>query len=313
MNIQQFEYVLALADTRHFETAADRCHITQSTLSTMISKLEEELGILIFDRKKKPLEITSEGVQLITQIQIISKEIGNLDEIVKEIKGEIKGEISISVIPTIAPYLIPLFITQFAAKYPQLRIQVKEEQTAEIIRNLKQRTLDIGIVSIPIKDKDLLEFPLYNEPFVYFDMASQVSNSQSISAKEVDLSRLCLLEEGHCMRAQVLELCDFHEKHWNRHFNFKYNAGSIDSLLRFVKHNDAATLLPYLAAQNTSHDEESKIRFFKEPVPYRSVGLLTHKHFVKKGILDKLKSEIMDAISTEIPEFNVENSPLQPL
>ena len=168
MNIQQFEYVLALADSRHFETAADRCHITQSTLSTMISKLEEELGILIFDRKKKPLEITSEGALLITQIQIISKEIDNLDEIVKEIKGEIKGEISISVIPTIAPYLIPLFITQFAAKYPQLRIQVKEEQTAEIIRNLKQRTLDIGIVSIPIKDKDLLEFPLYNEPFVYF-------------------------------------------------------------------------------------------------------------------------------------------------
>ena len=313
MNIQQFEYVLALADSRHFETAADRCHITQSTLSTMISKLEEELGILIFDRKKKPLEITSEGALLISQIQIISKEIDNLDEIVKEIKGEIKGEISISVIPTIAPYLIPLFITQFAAKYPQLRIQVKEEQTAEIIRNLKQRTLDIGIVSIPIKDKDLLEFPLYNEPFVYFDMDSAVSNSKNISSKEVDLSRLCLLEEGHCMRAQVLELCDFHEKHWNRHFNFKYNAGSIDSLLRFVKYNNAATLLPYLAAQNTSKEEESKIRFFNEPIPYRSVGLLTHKHFVKKGILDKLKSEILDAISNQIPEFKAENSPLQPL
>jgi LysR family hydrogen peroxide-inducible transcriptional activator len=115
------------------------------------------------------------------------------------------------------------------------------------------------------------------------------------------------------MRAQVLELCDFHEKHWNRHFNFKYNAGSIDSLLRFVKHNNAATLLPYLAAQNASKEEESKIRFFNEPIPYRSVGLLTHKHFVKKGILDKLKSEILDAISNQIPEFKAENSPLQPL
>ena len=153
MNIQQFEYVLALAESRHFETAADRCNITQSTLSTMILKLEDELGILIFDRKKKPLEITPEGSQLIAQLQIITKEINNLTEIVKEIKGEIKGEISIAVIPTIAPYLIPLFITHFAHKFPQLKIHVKEEQTAEIIKNLKQRTLDIGIVSVPINDK----------------------------------------------------------------------------------------------------------------------------------------------------------------
>ncbi len=313
MNIQQFEYVLALAESRHFETAADRCHITQSTLSTMISKLEEELGILIFDRKKKPLEITNEGIQLITQMQIIRKEIQNLNEIVKEIKGEIKGEISVSVIPTIAPYLIPLFITQFANKYPQLRIQVKEEQTAEIIKNLKQRTLDIGIVSIPIKDNELIEYPLYNEPFVYYDMALNCLESKSITAKEVDLSRLCLLEEGHCMRAQVLELCDFHEKHWNRHFNFKYNAGSIDSLLRFVKHNDAATLLPYLAALNLTKEEETKVRHFSEPIPFRSIGLLTHKHFVKKGILEKLKSEILEAVSMQIPKFNTENPPLQPL
>lgn len=312
MNIQQFEYVLALAESRHFETAADRCHITQSTLSTMISKLEEELGILIFDRKKKPLEITSEGSQLISQLQIITKEIDNLDEMVKEIKGEIKGEISVAVIPTIAPYIVPLFITQFANKYPQLKIQVKEEQTAEIVRNLKQRTLDIGIVSIPIKDKELSEYPLYNEPFVYYDMNNTGLNPQSISAKDVDLSRLCLLEEGHCMRAQVLELCDFHEKHWNRHFNFKYNAGSIDSLLRFVKHNQASTLLPYLAAVNMSEEDESKLHFFTEPIPYRSVGLLTHRHFVKKRILEKLKMEIIEAISPKIPAFNWETKPLLP-
>jgi LysR family hydrogen peroxide-inducible transcriptional activator len=145
------------------------------------------------------------------------------------------------------------------------------------------------------------------------DITESLQLTQKISVKEVDLSRLCLLEEGHCMRAQVLELCDFHEKHWNRHFNFKYNAGSIDSLLRFVKHNNAATLLPYLAALNLSKEDESKICNFIEPIPYRSIGLLTHKHFVKKGILEKLKSEILDAISHRIPKFKADTSPLQPL
>jgi LysR family transcriptional regulator, hydrogen peroxide-inducible genes activator len=327
MNIQQFEYVLALAESRHFETAADRCHITQSTLSTMILKLEEELGILIFDRKKKPLEITPEGSQLIAQLQIITKEINNLTEIVKEIKGEIKGEISISVIPTIAPYLIPQFITHFAQKFPQLKIQVKEEQTAEIIKNLKQRTLDIGIVSIPINDKELIEHHLYNEPFVYFDMLlnttseslNQLSSSEQlqlipkISAKELDLSRLCLLEEGHCMRAQVLELCDFHEKSWNKNYNFKYNAGSIDSLLRFVKKNQASTLLPYLAASGLNTEDLSKLAGFEEPIPYRSVGLLTHRYFVKHGILEKLKQEIHAALENQIPDFWANNKPLMPV
>jgi len=379
MNIQQFEYVLALAESRHFETAADRCHITQSTLSTMILKLEDELGILIFDRKKKPLEITPEGSQLIAQLQIITKEINNLTEIVKEIKGEIKGEISIAVIPTIAPYLIPLFITHFAHKFPQLKIHVKEEQTAEIIKNLKQRTLDIGIVSIPINDKELIEHHLYNEPFVYFDMLlnsiaefnrtselnsnaeidsnnltahppkTQKSNEsdstqdksstptletlnsvpreiklstptsellqliQKISAKDVDLSQLCLLEEGHCMRAQVLELCDFHEKSWNKNYNFKYNAGSIDSLLRFVKQNQASTLLPYLAASGLNSEDQAKLSGFTDPVPYRSVGLLTHRYFVKHGILEKLKQEIHAAIDNQLPNFLAHDKPLMPI
>ncbi len=377
MNIQQFEYVLALAESRHFETAAERCHITQSTLSTMILKLEEELGILIFDRKKKPLEITPEGSQLIAQFQIITKEINNLTEIVKEIKGEIKGEISISVIPTIAPYLIPQFVTQFAQKFPQLKIHVREEQTAEIIQHLKQRTLDIGIVSVPINDKELIEHHLYNEPFVYFDMFSNPSaevdsrnlsahppkpkeskdsaaiqdqfgappnlgtpKSDSkeittiattstsnhkvappeplqlipkISAKDVDLNRLCLLEEGHCMRAQVLELCDFHEKSWNKNYNFKYNAGSIDSLLRFVKKNQASTLLPYLAASGLNAEDKAKLSGFQDPVPYRSVGLLTHRYFVKHGILEKLKQEIKIAIKNELPDFLVKDKPLMPI
>jgi hypothetical protein len=134
-----------------------------------------------------------------------------------------------------------------------------------------------------------------------------------ISAKDVDLSRLCLLEEGHCMRAQVLELCDFHEKSWNKNYNFKYNAGSIDSLLRFVKQNQASTLLPYLAATGLTAVDQSKLSGFKDPMPYRSVGLLTHRYFVKHGVLEKLKQEIHTSLEKQLPDFLSNAQPLMPV
>jgi LysR family hydrogen peroxide-inducible transcriptional activator len=245
MNIHQFQYILALAETRHFENAAEKCFITQSTLSTMISKFEDEVGIIIFDRKKKPVELTSEGVIMIEQLKKISKEIEQLTEITKEIKGEVSGDLSISVIPTIAPGILPLFINDFASKFPNLNIEVKEETTAEIMRQIKSRDLDIGIVSIPLNDKDIREIHLYDEPFVFYDTNSTIANK--VDAAHLDVSNICLLDEGHCMRAQILELCNMQTNRLNNQINFKYNAGSIDSLMRFVKANKASTLLPYLS------------------------------------------------------------------
>jgi LysR family hydrogen peroxide-inducible transcriptional activator len=169
MNIQQLQYVLAVAENRHFELAAQKCFITQSTLSTMISKFEDEIGLQIFDRKNKPVSITTEGQIIIEQLKNIINDIEQLNELVKEIKGEIKGNLSISVIPTIAPYLLPLFMQSFASKFPDLNIKVKEQTTHEIIRNLKSRELDIGIISIPVEDKDIVEHKLYDEPFVFYD------------------------------------------------------------------------------------------------------------------------------------------------
>ncbi len=311
MNIQQFQYILALAEHKHFEQAAESCFITQSTLSTMISKFEDEIGILIFDRKKKPLEVTKEGEIVLEQLKQINKEIDNLSVLTQEIKGEQKGNLSISVIPTIAPFLLPQFLHHFADQFPEMDIQVTEQTTSEIIRRIKSRDLDIGIVSIPIQDKDILEIKLYDEPFVYYD--SSIQKDTLVTAKEVDVSNLCLLEEGHCMRTQVLELCDFHQKQLTNKLNFRYKAGSIDSLLRFVRANDAATLLPYLSAIELSEEESWKISSFAPPVPYRTVGLVVHRHFVKKKLLEKMESEIQDRISKLLPELFVKGQMLLPV
>jgi LysR family transcriptional regulator, hydrogen peroxide-inducible genes activator len=311
MNIQQIQYVLALAETRHFERAAERCFVTQSTLSTMISKFEDELGLLIFDRKKKPVAITHEGEQLIEQLKKIDREIHSLNEVAQEIKGEMKGNLSISVIPTIAPFLLPLFLSRFAFKFPELNIEVKEQTTSEILRLIKSRDLDIGIISIPIDDEEISEVHLYDEPFVYFDTKTIQANK--IQSHDINLSTLCLLEEGHCMRTQILELCDSYEQQLHSMLNFRFLAGSIDSLLRFVRANQASTLLPYLASIDLSPEEKMKISEFEAPIPYRTVGLVVHKHFVKHKILDMLKMEIKGQVMPKLPKIEKHGKMLRPL
>jgi len=311
MNIQQIQYVLALAETRHFEKAAEKCFVTQSTLSTMISKFEDELGLLIFDRKKKPVSITHEGEQLLEQLKKIDREIHGLHQVTQEIKGEMKGLLSIAVIPTIAPYLLPLFLSRFAYKFPDLNIEVKEQTTAEILRAIKSRDLDIGIISIPIDDEEIREVHLYDEPFVYFDTKS--SEESKIQAHEINLSTLCLLEEGHCMRTQILELCDSYEQQLHSMLNFRFLAGSIDSLLRFVRANEASTLLPFLASLDLNPTERSKISVFESPVPYRTVGLVVHKHFVKNKVLNMLEMEIKGQVQSKLPKFEKQGKMLRPI
>jgi len=311
MNIQQFQYILAVAENRHFEQAAEHCNISQSTLSTMISKFEDEIGIQIFDRKRKPVEITSEGSKILEQLKTITREIEQLKELTQEIKGEIKGKLSISVIPTIAPFLLPLFLQKFASRFPNLEIQVKEQTTSEILRQLKLRELDIGIISIPALDKDIVETKLYDEPFVFFDSGRELN--QKVESKNLDISKLCLLEEGHCMRTQVVNLCDSHKLNFNSTLNFDYKAGSIDSLLRFVKANQASTLLPYLATLDMSEDEQRQMIRFVDPVPFRTIGLVVHTHFVKKKVLEALQNSIMEEVLKVIPEPNMKGNELLPL
>jgi len=294
MNIQQFQYVLALAEYRHFQTAAQKCFVSQSTLSTMIGKLEEELGIQIFDRKKKPVGLSQEGKVLLSQLKRIVKEIDSLEELTQELKGEVKGSLSISVIPTIAPFLLPRFLPNFARQFPDLQVDVREQNTSEIIRHLHRRELDIGILSTPVQEEELVEHHLYDEPFVYFNM--QQEEKGTVRSKNIDVSRLCLLEEGHCMRTQILELCDFYEKELNEHLNFRFRAGSVHSLLRFVIANRASTLLPYLAALELDAEHQTKVSHFEAPMPYRQVGLVVHRHFVKDKLRKHLQHDIQEAI-----------------
>jgi LysR family hydrogen peroxide-inducible transcriptional activator len=311
MNIQQFKYILAVAEYRHFELAAEKCFVTQSTLSTMISKFEDELGIQVFDRKKKPVGLTNEGELIIDQLKIILNNIDQLDELKHELKGEVKGKLTMAVIPTIAPFLLPLFLQDFANRFPDLVIEVRELTTKEILRQLKSRELDIGILSTPINDSEIKEVDLYEEPFVLYDRALKYPDL--IAPEMLDLGELWLMEEGHCFRTQVLKLCDINQQLKKSNLNFDFKAGSIDSLLRFVRANRASTLLPYLATTDFDHVEKCFVKKFEEPIPTRKVGIVVHQYFVKTTVLSLLKSQIELSVMPLLINESIKTNTLNPL
>lgn len=299
MNIQQLNYVISVYNYKNFEAAAEKCFITQSTLSTMIKKFEDEIGITIFNRKTKPVTITKEGEILINQIKIITKDLEELNYISQELKNEINGNLSIGIIPTIAPYILHLFLPKFAMKFPKLKISIHELTTEEIIRLLKKRNLDIGILALPLNDNELVETPIYNEPFLGIDCFS-ITPPKTIDIENFNYSNFWLLEEGNCFRNQVKAICEINNSKIND-LNFEYKAGSIESLIRFTKATNGITIIPYLASKLLTKTDKKMIINFNEPSPVRTVGIVTHENFVKQKITIELKSIIENMISKELP------------
>ena len=285
MNLQQLEYVIAVKDTGNFSEAADKCNIGQSTLSTMIARLEDELGIMLFDRSTKPVTVTKEGLEMIKQMRIISQEVSLLKEMVFSLKGEIRGNIHLGVIPTIAPYVLPSFFDNFTRKFPMLSVSISEMTTQNIVNAIKNREIDMGLLALPIEDPDLRELPIYNEGFVLYDCTG-MSRGKSVNVSVIDPQRFWLMEEGHCLSHQVIQICNIDTKKDRNNFHFR--AGSIDSLIRFVRQNKGMTLLPELSVIDMPLSAGERLYPFQAPIPVRSVGLVYHKHFVKKAVLDNI-------------------------
>jgi LysR family hydrogen peroxide-inducible transcriptional activator len=303
MNIQQVEYILAVEKFKNFGLAADKCFVTQSTLSTMIGRFENEIGIKVFDRKTKPVSITEEGMDIIRQLRVISKELHSLSELVQSLKGELSGELKIGIIPTVAPFILPRFLNDFAKNFPKISFSVSEMSTNVITESLTKRELDVGILAVPIEMEVLHQVPLYNEPFVLYDCSKKKAEKYA-TIENIDYDKFWLLEEGHCLHTQVKNICEIGSFQNKESVNFDFRAGSIDSLIRFVRINKGMTMLPYLASLDFTAEESKRVTSFKPPVPVRTIGLVVHKHFVKKQILKLMQLEIQDKI---LPLLNSKN------
>ncbi len=296
MNFQQIEYVLAVVDLKNFQLAAEKCFVTQSTLSTMIGKLERELDLHIFNRKTKPVTITKEGLVIVEHMRKVKYEIDALKNVVSDVKDKLEGEITLGIIPTIAPYLLPLIYNDLKGKIPKVTIKIREMTTPEISKNLKSRTIDIGILALPLEDKELLETPIYDEPFLVLDCTSNPKTSK-VTLQDLDYSKLCLLEDGHCLRTQVMKICELSLLHSSAQNTFDFQSGSMDSLIRITKSRKGLTIIPELAKHSISLSRLETLRDFQDPSPARSIGFATHKYFVKRKLQQKLMQIIKHNVS----------------
>jgi LysR family hydrogen peroxide-inducible transcriptional activator len=300
MNFQQLEYIVAVDNHRHFGKAAEQSFVTQPTLSMMIQKLEKELDIKIFDRSKQPIVPTEAGEAMIKQAKIVLQESKRMKEMINGFKGELKGELKLGIIPTVAPYLLPLFLNKFLKKYPLLKIKITELTTAQIIEKLKNHLLDAAILATPLNNASLNEQPLYYEQFVvYASNNEKLMKKKYLLQSDIDTNHLWLLEEGHCMRAQILSLCELRRKELETS-NLEYEAGSIETLKKMVDMNNGITILPELAVEELTASDKKHVRFFKPPVPVREISIVTYHHFIKQRIVDILRDEITKAIPVDM-------------
>lgn len=291
MTIQQLEYVIALDKYRHYVTAAEKCDVTQPTITLQLKKLEDEIGIQIFDRSKSPLKPTTSGELIISKAKQIINEVHLLKDIMNHEKDSIEGTFKIGIIPTISPYIVPKFIGSFIKNYPNTHLDINEMQSENIIESLKKGDIDIGILVAPIEEPVIKEIPLYNEPFLYYGNIEELKGLSHVESKDIEKREgLWLLNSGHCFRNQVLNICDSVKSNTK---NIAFQSGSIETLKKMVDNYGGFTLIPELAKDKK---DESNIIPFVEPRPIREVCLAVHKGFAKEGLLEVLKKEILEII-----------------
>lgn len=297
MTLTQLSYIVAVEKFKNFGQAAESCRVTQPTLSMQIQKLEEQIGVQIFDRSQQPARMTKIGELLVHQARVILNESQRFTDIINDDKGEVKGEVIIGVIPTLAPYLIPLFLKKFSQKFPSLSIQIEELQTHHILERFKNNTIDVGLLVTPLDMENIVSTPIFYEPFlVYTSDKNALIHKSKITQNDLNVQDLWMLTEGHCFRDQTLAVCKSKKKSSEEKRNIKFESGSLETLKKMVDQENGFTLLPYLAAQDVA--QTKKIKEFVTPVPSREVSLI-HSVYYKR---DALKNELIQIIQKNLPK-----------
>ena len=291
MTLTQLNYLLAVAEYKNFTIAANKSFVTQPTLSMQIQKLEDELDVTIFNRKKKPIELTPIGEKIIEQAKTIVNESSRIVDIVEQQKDFIGGDFKIGIIPTITPTLLPIFLKSFLKKYPEVNLIIEELTTQDIIRKLMDGHIDAAIAATPLENEAIKERPLYYEPFVGFvSVDHRLYNNEYITEEDLDLSDILLLEDGHCFKNSILNICNTDKKTNNAHFNLE--SGSINTLIKLSKEGLGMTLIPYLHSLDLHEEDRKYLREFNNTVPAREVSIIYHKSQLKMQLIEALKNTI---------------------
>lgn len=307
MTLQQLEYIVAVDKYRSFVQAAESCGVTQSTLSTLIMKLENELDVVIFDRNSRPARPTEMGEKLINQAKVALYNVKQLEELVNVEKKRSFGEIKIAICPTIAPYITPKLFKFLSITYPKINIRAREMTRTHTIYKLKRAEIDVAIMSYPSEDEDLLEIPLYKEKYVaYVSPMSSLYKEKEIDMESLPSSHLWGLKDEVSMQRQVSELCDLDYEH-----SSKYEAGGICTLMMIVDENGGYTSIPELHVNLLRESMRSHIRPIINPVPTRTVSMFVRKDFVRERMLNILAEGVKRVIPTEMIDEHLLKYPIR--
>ena len=287
MNLRSLKYLLAVADHRHFGKAANICFVSQPTLSMQLKKLEDELGVKLFERNNKNVFVTDIGQEIVDRVRYVIKDLDQIVKLAKASRDPFSGELKIGVIPTLAPYLLPKIIPNLAKAYPQLSLYLIEEQTEKIVTKLKQGELDLLILALPIDHDAFHAEPLFNENFLLAVPPNHVlAKLKTVKPSHLVDQDLMLLEEGHCLRDQALEICDSVGAQEAGHFQ----ATSLETIRQMVAAGVGITLIPELAC----HKNNKNICYipFKNPQPTRSIGMVWRKTTAREVLLNDIVKKV---------------------
>jgi LysR family hydrogen peroxide-inducible transcriptional activator len=297
MTITQLEYVVAVATYRSFVAAAEKCFVTQPTLSMQIQKLEDELGVKIFDRNKHPIAVTDMGAIIVKQAQTALAECERVHELIQMQQQSLSGTFRFAAIPTVAPNILPSLLENYSKAFPNMKLVVQEMETNRIITALRNNEIDAALLSTPLEESGIKEYPLFYEPFVgYFSEGEEAMKKRMILPEDISLDRIWLLNEGHCMRNQIINLCSDQIQKLQSERPYRYESSNVETLRKMVEKNGGMAILPELATLEFNEDQIEHIRYFELPEPVREISLVTSSYFVKDSVLQSLMDEILKLI-----------------
>lgn len=305
MTITQLQYLIAVAEHKNFTLAAEKSFVTQPTLSMQISKLEEELSVKIFDRGTKPIKLTEVGTKIVEQARKVVIEAERMQDIVSIEKGFIGGPYRLGIISTVTPTLLPMFLSTFVKRYPKVNLIIRELTTDEILTGLREGKLDAAIAATPLEISDLIERPLYYEPFVgYLPEGHRLSDNKELKPEDLDLEEVLLLQDGHCFRDNILNLCDMNLD--NKDKKFTIESGSFETLVQLSDERMGMTLLPYLHTLGLKDNQKKGLKRFQKPEPAREISLIYSKSELKIQITEVLREVISGIIRGAISFHDVQ-------
>lgn len=289
ITLQELRYLVAVAEEKHFERAAELCHVSQSTLSTQLKKLESQLNVILLDRSQRQVVPTSVGKEIVAQARFVLEEAQKIQAIALRQLDPMQGVLRMGVIPTLGPYLIPHLLPPIRDLYPKLRLFLREDLTDHLLRRLRCGELDLLLMVLPVRE-ELESLALFEEPFrVALPVGHPLAERDQIREREFNDYRILLLEEGHCLRDQALEIC---KSPWVIE---EFAASSLETLRQMVAAGIGLTLLPELASRldrETAYRQLIEIRPFAPPVPSRTIGLVWRRQFARQAAIQELAEVI---------------------